>query len=309
VPFREAAALLYEGPWVAERTAAVGRFIDQNFKACDPTVAGIIQGGRGRLAVEAFEAFHRLQVLNRKIASIMSEIDVLVVPTAPTTYKVSEIADEPVKLNSRLGTYTNFMNLADLSGLAVPAGIGAGGLPFGITLCAPAFAEAKLLELGGRYHAALGVRAGGPMLMESEQDDTFLELVVVGAHMSGLPLNHELTSRGGMFVERVRTAPSYRFYALAGGPPFRPGLVKQEGGASIEVEVWRLPRRAFGDFMAGVPQPLCIGTVDLASGRSVKGFLCETGGLAGAEDITHFGGWRAFMASKQMVPPISAASD
>lgn len=308
-PFREAAELLYEGPWVAERTVAVGRFIDQNLKACDPTVAGIIQGGRTRNAVDAFEAFHRLQVLNRKIAAIMSEIDVLVVPTAPTTYKVAEVAAEPVKLNSRLGTYTNFMNLADLAGIAVPAGIGSKGLPFGITLCAPAFAEARLLELGARVHAALNLKAGGPMLADSGRDESYLELVVVGAHMSGLPLNHELTSRGAMFVERVKTTSSYRFYALAGGPPFRPGLVKEPGGASIEVEVWRLPRAAVGDFLAGVPQPLCIGTVDLLSGRSVKGFLCEPGGLEGAEEITHFGGWRAYMATKVAAVPISAASD
>lgn len=308
-PFREAAALLYEGPWVAERTAAVGRFLEEHPKEVDATVAAIIAGGRTRTAVEVFDAFQRLQILTRKIATIMSEIDVLVVPTAPTTYKVEEVKAEPVKLNSRLGTYTNFMNLADLSGLAVPAGIDATGLPFGVTLCAPAFGEARLLELGARFHAALGLGAGGPMLNQGLLDDAFIELAVVGAHMSGLPLNHELTSRGAMFVERVRTAPLYKFYALAGGPPFRPGMVRVESGAAIELEVWRLPRSAFGDFMAGVPAPLCIGTVELSTGRKVKGFLCEAAGIMGADDITSFGGWRAYMAAKAKPVPQQAASD
>jgi allophanate hydrolase len=239
----------------------------------------------------------------------MSEIDVLVVPTAPTTYKVAQIEAEPVKLNARLGTYTNFMNLADLSGLAVPAGIGANGLPFGITHAAPAFCEARLVELGARFHTALGVAPGAPSLARPGRDESFLEIAVVGAHMTGLPLNHELTSRGGMFVERTRTAAAYRLYALAGGPPFRPGLIRQEGGAQIEVEVWRLPRAEAGGFLAGVPQPLCIGTLDLANGRKVKGFLCEESGLSGALDITRFGGWRAYLAKKGETAPIQAASD
>tara|TARA_R110000824_G_scaffold118960_2_gene271605 strand:- start:228516 stop:230327 length:1812 start_codon:yes stop_codon:yes gene_type:complete len=308
-PFREAANLLYEGPWVAERTAAIGKFIDANIKDVDPVVAGIIQGGRKRTSVETFEAFHRLQALSRTISTIMSDIDVLVVPTAPTIYRVSDVLAEPVKLNSRLGTYTNFMNLADLSGIAVPAGIGANGLPFGITLVAPAFAEASVLELAARFHSALGISSGGPLLQAKAEDAAFIELAVVGAHMSGLPLNHELTSRGGMFVERGRTAAAYRFYALAGGPPYRPGLVRMHGGGQIEIEVWRLPRAAMGDFMAGVPSPLCIGTLELANGKLVKGFLCEANGLEGAEEITRFGGWRAYMASKAKNASISAASD
>lgn len=306
-PFREVAALLYDGPWVAERTAAVGKFVEAHPKDVDPTVGGIILGGRGRTAVEAFEALHRLQALTRKIAMIMTGVDVLVVPTAPTTYRVDEVMADPVRLNSRLGTYTNFMNLADLSGIAVPAGIGANGLPFGITLAAPAFREARLMELGARVHTALGLASGGPQLQAKTESESFIELAVVGAHMSGLPLNSELTSRGGMFVERTKTASAYRFYALAGGPPFRPGLVRvEEGGASIELEVWRLPRAAFGDFMAGVPSPLCIGTLELQSGSKVKGFLCEPSGLQGAEEITSFGGWRPFMASKQAATPVSA---
>lgn len=223
-------------------------------------------------------------------------------PTAPTTYRVSEEMAEPLKLNSRLGTYTNFMNLLDLCGIAVPAGFRETGplkgLPFGVTLAAPAFADMRIARFASAFEAAQGL-ASGAAREEEAADEGFIELAVVGAHMSGLPLNHELTWRDGMFVERTRTAPHYRFYALTGGPPFRPGLVRvAEGGAAIELEVWRLPRAAFGSFMAGVPQPLCIGTLDLAGGKKVKGFLCEASGLDGAEDITSFDGWRAFMAAK-----------
>jgi len=300
--FAEAAALLYEGPFVAERTAAVGDFIEAHEAETDPTVRGIVLGGGSRDAVEVFEALYRVEALKRRALALFADIDVLVVPTAPTIYRVDEIAAEPVKLNSRLGTYTNFMNLLDMAGIAVPAGIRvqgkAAGLPFGVTFCAPAFCDAKLVALAAAFEAAQGLAPGAPVAVE-KPDEGFIELAVVGAHMSGLPLNHELTSRGAMFVERTRTAPRYRFHALAGGPPFRPGLVRvAEGGAAIELEVWRVPRAAFGGFMAGVPQPLCIGTLDLQSGRSVKGFLCEESGLDGAEDITAFGGWRAFMASK-----------
>ncbi|MEQ8934683.1 MAG: allophanate hydrolase [Amphiplicatus sp.] len=300
--FEEAAALLYEGPWVAERFAAVGDFIEKHGAEVDPTVRGIVLGARERSAVETFEAMYKLEALKRRAQRLFAEFDLLMVPTAPTIYRVDEVLAEPVKLNSRLGSYTNFMNLLDMAGIAIPAGIRAEGpskgLPFGVTLCAPAFSEARLAAFASAFETAQGLVPGAPA-PTPEQDEGFIELAVVGAHMSGLPLNHELTSRGAMFVERTRTAPRYRFYALAGGPPFRPGLVRvEDGGAAIELEVWRLPRAVFGSFMAGVPQPLCIGTLDLASGKKVKGFLCEAEGLAGAEEITSFGGWRAFMTSK-----------
>ncbi len=301
-PFRETAALLYEGPWVAERMAAVGAFIKDHPGDVDATVAGIILKGDDKKAVEAFATFYRLEELRRIVANLLADIDVLAVPTAPTSYRVDEIAKEPIKLNSRLGIYTNFMNLLDLSGLAIPAGIGVNGLPFGITLCASAFGEARLVEIAQRFETALALAPGAPALNRRIDDESFIEIAVVGAHMSGLPLNHELTSRGAIFLERTRTAASYRFYALAGGPPFRPGLVRvdQDGGA-IEIEIWRLPRPQFGSFMAGVPSPLCIGTLEVAGGRKVKGFLCESSGLAGAQDITALGGWRAYMAQKAKV--------
>ena len=300
--FEQAAALLYEGPYVAERFAAVGSFIEANRPAVDPTVGGIVLAAKACSAAELFEAGYRLEALKRRAIALFAEIDFLMVPTTPTTYRVSEVMADPVKLNSRLGTYTNFMNLLDLCGIAVPAGFrDAGplkGLPFGVTLAAPAFADMRIAAFAAAFEAAQGLAPGGPR-DQAPDDEGFIELAVVGAHMSGLPLNHELTSRDAIFVERTKTAPLYRFYALAGGPPFRPGLVRvAEGGAAIELEVWRLPRAAFGSFMAGVPQPLCIGTLDLASGRKVKGFLCEASGLDGAEEITAYGGWRAFMAEK-----------
>lgn len=300
--FEEAAALLYDGPYVAERYAAVGPFIEANRQAADPTVSGIVLAAKERSAVEVFEAGYRLEALKRRATALFADIEFLVVPTAPTTYRVSEVMADPVKLNSRLGTYTNFMNLLDLCGIAVPAGFREAGplkgLPFGVTLAAPAFADMRIAAFAAVFEAAQGLAPGAPR-EAAAQDDGFIELAVVGAHMSGLPLNHELTSRDAMFIERTKTAPLYRFYALAGGPPFRPGLVRvAEGGAAIELEVWRVPRAAFGGFMAGVPQPLCIGTLDLASGRKVKGFLCEASGLDGAEEITAYGGWRAFMAEK-----------
>ncbi len=273
--FAKAAVLLYDGPFVAERTAAIGKFIEAHEAETDPTVRGIVLGGRARNAVETFEALYRLEALKRRAMTLFADIDVLVVPTAPTIYRVDEIAAEPVKLNSRLGTYTNFMNLLDMAGIAVPAGIRASGraagLPFGVTLSAPAFSEGKLGVLASAFERAQGLAPGGPV-PPAAPDEGFIELAVIGAHMSGLPLNHELTSRGAMFVERTKTAPVYRFYALAGGPPFRPGLVRvPEGGSSIELEVWRVPRSAFGGFMAGVPQPLCIGTLDLVSGAPRQG--------------------------------------
>ncbi|MBX3504032.1 MAG: allophanate hydrolase [Parvibaculum sp.] len=300
--FEEAAALLYEGPYVAERFAAVGPFVEGHQADADPTVRGIVLAAKARSAVELFEASYRLEALKRRAGALFAEIDFLLVPTAPTTYRVGEIMAEPVKLNSRLGTYTNFMNLLDLCGIAVPAGFRQAGprkgLPFGVTLAAPAFADSRIAAFAAAFEAAQGLAPGGPR-RAAEADEGFIELAVVGAHMSGLPLNHELTSRDAIFLERTKTAPHYHFHALAGGPPFRPGLVRvAEGGAAIELEVWRLPRAAFGSFMTGVPQPLCIGTLDLASGKKVKGFLCEASGLEGAEDITSFGGWRAFMAAK-----------
>jgi len=292
--FLEAASLLYNGAFVAERYQAVGAFIEAHQSECDPVVRGIILGGKEK-AAGLDQDRQKLFALKQKTEALLSDADFLLVPTAPTIYRVEDIAGDPVALNARLGTYTNFMNLLDMCGIAMPAGIGGNGLPYGVTFAAPALQEAQLAGIAQHYERALPFEFGAPAL--SEQG--FMEIAVVGAHMSGLPLNHELTSRGGVFVARTETAPQYRFYALPGGPPVRPGLARvSEKGAAIELEVWRLPLEAWGSFMRGVPQPLCIGTLELADGRQVKGFLCESLALRAAEDITHHGGWRAYLAAK-----------
>jgi allophanate hydrolase len=292
--FSQAAALLYDGAFVAERYAAVGDFIEKHQQDVDPVVGAIILASKDR-AAQLESDQHKLEMLKEKAAALLSVVDVMVLPTTPTIYRVSEIEHDPVLLNSRLGTYTNFMNLLDLCGVAIPAGIAENGLPYGITLAAPAFAERFLIEIATRFERASSNTPGAPHLAAID----WIDIAVVGAHMSGLPLNHELSSRGAQFQERTKTAPSYRLYALPGGPPFRPGLARVEwDGAAIELEIWRLPASQWGSFMAGVPQPLCVGTLELFSGQKVKGFLCETVALREAADITAYGGWRAYMASK-----------
>jgi allophanate hydrolase len=225
-----------------------------------------------------------------------------VTPTAGTIYRIDEVEADPIRLNSRLGHYTNFMNLLDLAAVAVPAGFRPDGLPLGVTLFGPAFLDSDLLVLADRLHRAGVDRAGATDLPLPGQicapvmDESWIEVAVCGAHLSGLALNHQLTDRGARLIERTRTAPCYRFYALPGGPPARPGLVRVDsGGASIEVEAWAVPASRFGSFVAGIPAPLGIGRVMLESGREVSGFICEGYGVGGAEDITHLGGWRAYL--------------
>lgn len=292
-PFAETAALLYEGPWVAERTAAVGSFVEAHPDAINPVVRTIVEGGKSRNAIEGFEASYRLAALHRQAHALLDGFDAMLVPTAPATFTVAQMEADPIALNSRLGLYTNFMNLLDLSGIAFPAGFGNDGLPVGITLAGKAFDEEKLADIGRLFAAALSIAPGGPLA----QEEARLEIVAVGAHMSGLPLNRELTARGATLVEKGMTAPHYRLYALPGGPPARPGLLRHADGVAIAIEVWSMPLRHFGSFMAGIPAPLCIGTVELASGRKVKGFLCEPYGLEGALDVSNFGGWRHYLAS------------
>jgi len=294
-PFKETAALLYAGPWVAEREAAVGDFIRAHEDACDPTVAGIILGGGGRSAREAFDGVHRLMALKRETAVQWAGMDVMMLPTAPTQYRVDEIQADPVALNANLGLYTNFVNLLDLAAVAVPAGFReTNGLPFGVTLIGPAFSDGALAALAGSLH-----RTVGPDLPPVEAADGTVHLAVVGAHLRGEPLNHQLTDRGAAFLRADRTAPDYRLYALAGTTPPKPGLVRAPGfaGPGLEVEVWALSHAAFGAVTEEVPPPLAIGTVTLADGSRVKGFVCEPAGLEGAEEITHHGGWRARRAT------------
>ncbi|MCK0206732.1 allophanate hydrolase [Starkeya koreensis] len=293
-PFYAVADMLYAGPWVAERLAAVGeRFFDAP-ETLHPVTRAILAGGVKKSAVDAFRGLYRLQELRRRCAGVLGAASLVCVPTMPCFVTLAEIAADPIGPNARLGTYTNFVNLLDLCGIAVPTGPRGDGRPGSLTVLARAGEDARAAAL------ARAIERGGTAEREESEGPgpDEIALAVCGAHMSGLPLNHELSARGGRFLASVRTAPCYRLYALPGGPPARPGLVRaHEGGAAIAVEVWALPRAAFGDFMAGVPAPLAIGTVTLEDGSMVKGFLCEPHALVGARDITGEGGWRAALAA------------
>lgn len=294
-PFEEAAALLYDGPWLAERWASVGAAVEAGLAGLDPTVAEVIARGRDLRAEDVFRAQDRLMALRREVREIFARVDALALPTTPTIPTPAEVAAEPVAVNRRLGRWTNGVNLLDLAALALPAG---DDPPFGVSLVAPAFAEPLLLDLGSRW-------AGEEPASEAPATGA-VGLAVVGAHLSGEPLNHQLTSRGARLVATTRTAPAYRLVALPGGPPERPGLVRapRVAGAGIEVEVWAMPRGEVGGFMLGVPAPLCIGTVELADGSSILGFLCESHAAHDAEDITHHGSWRAYLASRNGAPAV-----
>jgi allophanate hydrolase len=272
-PFLEVQSLLY-GPWVAERTAE-----DFPLDAMLPVTRQIIESGKRYGAAEVFQAQHRLEELK----SSCRFDGVLVVPGAPTIYRIAEVEANPIELNSRLGRYTNFVNLLDLAAITVPAGFRKDGLPFGITLIGPARSDRALAALGARF-------LGEP---EVSLPSSSVRVAVVGAHLSGMPLNHQLVDRGARFVRTVRTAPLYRLYALDAR---RPGLVRQGTGARIDTEVWEVPVAAFGSFVAEIPSPLGIGTLELEDGEEVKGFLCEAYAVREAKDITSFGGWRAFVA-------------
>jgi allophanate hydrolase len=307
-PLVAAGALLYGGPWVAERFAAVGEFIEEHAEHVHPVVRDIILAGKRPAAYELFRGEYRLAEYRRHAESLFSQCDVLLFPTTGTIYTVDEVLAEPVKLNSNLGRYTNFVNLLDLSALAVPAGFSAEGLPFGVTLMGPAFADARLADVAQAFQlkTALSVGATSERAFVSPvsgADGTNLDLVllaVAGAHLSGMPLNHELTSRGASLVRTAKTSAEYQLFALAGTVPPKPGLVHRPGfaGPGIEIEVWALDREAFGSFVANVPAPMTIGTVTLEDGLRVKGFSCEPHALEGSPEITHFGGFRAYVKSK-----------
>jgi allophanate hydrolase len=304
-PFYETARLLYEGPWVAERYISARALIASSPEAMHPVTREIILGGARPSAVDTFAALYKLEELRRVRDHTFREIDALVLPTIPTAYTVEQVLADPIGLNSRLGTYTNFVNLLELCALSVPASMHADGVPFGVTFVAPAGRDAWLASLGRVFHAdtALPLGATGQpqpplarLAVAAAADD--IPLAVVGAHLSGMALNGELTALGASFRETARTRPDYRLFALAGTHPPKPGLLRVAAGegAPIEVEIWALAPAAFGRFVAAVPPPLSIGTLALADGRLVKGFLVEAEAVAGARDITAFGGWRAFMA-------------
>jgi allophanate hydrolase len=288
-PFIEAAKLLYEGPWVAERWAAVGDFVGEHPDAVFPVTRKILEGSRDWDAAATFKAQYRLRELARQAEQIWQDIDVLLLPTTPRLYTVEENLADPFATNSILGRYTNFMNLLDLAAVAMPAGRARDGCaPWGVTIAAPAGADLALLDIAARWLAEDAIRS----------EPSRIPVVVCGAHMEGLALHWQLAERGARFRARTTTAACYRLFAMppAAEIPARPALVRNAAGAPIEVEVWELPVAAFGDFVSRIPSPLGIGKVMLADGSELPGFIAEPRATAGAEEITGFGGWRAWLA-------------
>jgi allophanate hydrolase len=295
-PLLDCAKLLYSGPWVAERTAAVEALLRDNPGAIHPTVRAIVQGGLAVTGVETFNGLYALEAHRRAAEPIWDAVEVLLLPTAPTIYLLKEVQAEPIALNANLGLYTNFVNLLDMSALAVPAGFRANGTGFGVTLIGPAFADRALLALAERYLETFPMADTPPLDLTPRKPG--VKLAVVGAHLAGMPLHWQLTSREARLVSATRTAPAYRLYAMAETTPPKPALIHVgDGGSSILVEVYELDFEAFGSFVAEVPAPLAIGTVTLEDGTSVKGFVAEPRALDGATDITALGGWRAYIAS------------
>jgi allophanate hydrolase len=304
--FQQAASLLYQGPWVAERLAAIKGFVATQSPAMNETVGNIILAAERLSAVDAFEGFYKLAELTRASEAEWQKIDILLLPTAPAIYKIADVLANPVQLNSNLGLYTNFVNLMDLSALAVPAGLRDDGLPFGVTLIAQPSKEAELGVFGDLLHRALpGAMLGAtavrvdntPLFTRTANEEEFIQIAVVGAHLTGQPLNCQLVERNARLVRTARTAAGYSFYALENTTPAKPGLTFDgKGAGGIEVEIWKMDVAAFGSFVTLVPPPLGIGTVKLADGSTVKGFLCEAHAVRDAQDITAHGGWRAWIS-------------
>jgi len=299
-PFQQLAEQLYYGSWVAERSVAVEGVEPAHIH---PVVRGIVANGHTYSACDAYKAEYIRAELSRTINDVLAGFDALVVPTSPTLRTLAEMEAEPVLFNSQFGTYTNFTNLADLCALAVPAGLRADGLPAGITLIAPAWHDQALAAFGERWQQAVNLPLGAtgrmlpPQTASSSPAPGSVRVAVVGAHLTGMPLNFQLTTRDAVLVEQTTSAASYRLYALPGTVPPKPGLARvAEDGAAIIVELWDIPQARFGEFVAEIPPPLGIGNLELADGRWVKGFICEPYALDGARDITSFGGWRAFIA-------------
>ncbi len=295
-PFLTAARLLYDGPWVAERRVATAGVAP---KSMLPVIANILETQKDALADDLFKAQYKLQACYQQVQPVLADFDFILTPTAGTIYTIEQVQADPIQLNSNLGYYTNFMNLLDCSAIAVPAGFTPDSLPFGVTLFSRAFSDTRLLSFANLFQQTLKLALGASdhELPESHQKNSgvmdTVEVVVCGAHLDGLPLNWQLTERGGKLVRKTHSSANYRLYALAGGPPYRPGMIRDEqNGQQIEVEVWSLPTATLGSFVAGIPAPLGLGKVELEDKRWYVGFICESYGLEAATDITHKGGWR-----------------
>ncbi|TVP93013.1 MAG: allophanate hydrolase [Pseudomonadaceae bacterium] len=303
-PFMAAAKLLYEGPWVAERYSVAGELIETNPDAVLPVIRSVLEKAPEFTAQDSFDYQYRLQTFKVICDQILANVDCVLTPTIPRPVTLAELEAEPVARNSDLGYYTNFMNLLDYAAVAVPSGFMANGLPWGVTLFSRAYTDQYLLSLAAALQQHTNLPLSGERALDSQLPSTparndMARVVVCGAHLDGLPLNWQLRQRGGRLLEATDSSADYKLYALAGGPPMRPGMLRvSEGGRAIKVEVWELPSRELGSFLTGIPAPLGLGKVQLADGRWETGFICDPYGLKGATDITEFGGWKDWLASR-----------
>ena len=306
-PFAQAASLLYESALVAERYEAIQHFFDAHPDDVVEPVRTIIGQGRQYSAADLFRAQTLLKALDKQTQRAWEHMDVMLVPTAPTHYTIDAMQADPLALNRNLGTYTNFVNLLDYAALSIPSSIRPDGLPFGITLIGRCGSDLRLADLGQRYHLATGLTQGRTSTPLSPAKvilpgagKRWARVAVVGAHLSGMPLNGQLTERGGRLLEATQTSADYRLFALSGTVPPKPGLLRgaPHSGQPIDVELWELPMEHYGSFVSLIPAPLGIGTLTLLDGRQVQGFVCEPQALQDALDVTSWGGWRAYLQSR-----------
>ena len=311
-PLQETASLLYSGPWVTERFSVIQNLLRNAPDEINPVVRDIIAPAEKMSALDVFTAEYQRAALKRKADALIASVDALLVPTTPTIHRIRDVQDSPVALNSQLGLWTNFVNLLDWCALALPAGFRDDQLPCGITLIAPTWQDYALAEFGQRWQRAHPWQRGAtgkPLDTSPERlplpisHDARVQVAVVGAHLTGMPLNFQLTTREAVLVESTYTADCYRLYALANTTPPKPGLVKAKSGGAIEIEIWEMPLHRFGEFVAEIPAPLGIGTLALADGRTVKSFICEPWAIEDATDITELGGWRAYMKQRAAASP------
>ena len=299
-PFIDVANLLYKGPWVAERYASVGQFIDQNGKDIDPIVRSIIEKAKDYQATDLFHSLYQLESLKKKTNSILEDFDVMIVPTTPRSYTFDQIASSPIELNSHLGYYTNFVNLLDLSAISIPCEFRDDGLPFGVTIIGQSLTDSALLLLADQIHRLFSNRIGqtSKYLSSIKEPSNCFLLAVLGAHLSGQPLNDQLVERKARLIRTRRTTNQYRLYALNSTNPPKPGLlfVKDANGPGIELEIWAVPHEHIASFIELISPPLSIGNIFLEDDAIVQGFLVEQYAIENAEDITHFGGWKSYLS-------------
>ncbi len=316
-PFAEAARLLYEGPWVAERTLVARDLLQRDPDSLHPATRAVVETGSQHSAIDTFQAIYRIAALRRQAEEALRGYDALLLPTTPTIYKIAEVERDPIQLNSNLGTYTNFLNLFDMCGVAVPTAMRTDGLPFGVTLVGPAFSDIALLEMAAALHQSADVTLGAtdkrlsevskPALrsVATNNSSNRMQVAVCGAHMRGLSLSHQLEALGGLFEREARTGANYALYAFENMDPPRPGLVRGSTTRSngIALELWSLPVETVGALLQLIAPPLGLGTIELSDGGKVQGFLCEAYAVDQATDITEFGGWRGFLATDADEPP------